>query len=114
MLTAFDEVQEPGEALVEDGGLQPVDDGLPNLARGDEPGAAQKSQVVGHRRLAERERVGDLSRRVVAFAEQVEDAPPRGIVQRSEKVVHLYFDNFRNVEIMQVEFWAGRRAVSSP
>ena len=91
MLTAFDEFQKPCEALVEDGGLQPVDDRLPGLARGHESGAAQETQVVGHGRFAQGERPGDFSRRVVAFAEQIEDAPPRGIVQRPEKLVHEVF-----------------------
>ena len=90
LLTEFDKLHEPRQALVEDGGLQPVDDRLPDLARGDESGAAQQPQVVGHGRLAQRESVGDFSRRVVALAEQIEDAPPRRVVQRAEEVVHAY------------------------
>ena len=79
------------EAFVEDGSLQPVDDRLPHLACRDEPGAAQESQVVGHRRFTEGESVSDFTRRVVAFAQQIEDAPPRGVIQGAEEVVHTTF-----------------------
>ncbi len=54
--------------------------------------------MVGHRRLAQRERPGDLTRREVPLAEQIEDAPPRGIVERAKEMVHgtiRYFDKYR-------------------
>ena len=37
---AFNEVEHPAEAFVEDGGFEPVAHGLSFLARGNEPGAA--------------------------------------------------------------------------
>ncbi len=85
---AFDEVEHPAEAFIEHGGFEPVAHGLAFLTCGNESGAAQKSQVMGYGRLAQVERGGQFPGRVVAFAEQIEDAPTRGIVQRAEKKVH--------------------------
>ena len=88
LFAAFDKSQAPSEALVENGGFEPVDDRLPDLARGDESRPAQQSQVVGHGRLAQGERGGQFAGGMVALAEQVEDVPARGIVQGAKKVVH--------------------------
>ena len=88
LFAAFDELEHPAEAFVEDGGFEPVTHGLAFLARGHEPGAAQQPQVMGHGRLAQVEGSGQFTGRMVALAEQIEDAPPRGIVQRAEEVVH--------------------------
>ena len=91
MFAAFDQGNEPGQAFVEHGGLQPVDDRLAGLARRNQARAPQQSQVVGDRRFAQRELCGDLTRRQVALAEQIEDAPPGGVVERAEEAVHGTF-----------------------
>ena len=88
MFAAFDEFHEPAQALVEHGGFQPVADRLAFLVRGNQPRLPQQRQVVRHRRLAQRERGGEFARRVVAFAEQVEQSPPGRVVERAEENVH--------------------------
>ena len=99
---AFDQVQKPRQAFVEHGSFQAVDHRLPNLARGDQPGAPQEREVVRHGGLAEGELLGDLARRQVSPTEQVEDMPPGGIVERAEKAIHRYFDDSTNIELNQV------------
>lgn len=99
MFAAFDEFHEPAQALVEHRGLQTVTDQLAFLVRGNQPCLPQQRQMVRHRRLAQRERGGEFARRVVAFAEQVEQSPPGRIVQRTKEDVHgmiRSFDNYRN------------------
>ena len=99
MFASFDQVHEPAQAFVEDGGLQAVADRLAFLVRGNQPRLTQQRQVVRHRRLAQRERGGEFARRVVAFPEQIEQASAGRIVQRAEEHVHeifRYFDNYRN------------------
>ena len=88
MFAAFDEIHEPTQALVENGGLQSVADRLTLLVRGNQPRLAQQRQMVRHRRLAQRERGGEFARRVVAFAEQIEQPPPGRVVERAEEDVH--------------------------
>lgn len=88
MFAAFDQLQKPAQTFVEHGGLQAVTDRLAFLVRGNQPCLAQQPQVVRHRRLAQRERGGEFARRVVAFAEQIEQPPPGRVVERAEEDVH--------------------------
>ena len=94
LLATLNESQEPGDALVEDGGFEPINDRLAGLARRDEPRPAQETQVVGHRRFAEVERGGEFAGRVVALAEQIEDAAACRIVERAKKIVHGHISIF--------------------
>lgn len=88
LFASFDQVHEPAQAFVEDGGLQAVTNRLAFPVRGHQPRLTQQRQVVRHGRLAQRERGGEFARRVVAFPEQVEQASASRVVQRTEEHVH--------------------------
>lgn len=46
--------------------------------------------MVRNARFANAEPVGDLAGGQVAFPEEIQDAAPSGIVERSEQLVHKY------------------------
>ena len=99
VFATFDQVHEPAQAFVKDGGLQTVADRLAFLVRGNQPRLTQQRQVVRHRRFAQRKRVGEFARRVVTFPEQIEQASASRIIQRTEEHIHeifRYFDKYRN------------------
>ena len=68
------EAVEPVAQLAQASALQRADPALPERVDRDEPGAAQRLQVLGDLRLAHAERGGDLTDGVRPRGEQLDDA----------------------------------------
>src|SRR5262245_32696533 len=77
---------EPLVEPLERRGFDPVDAALRVDPARDEPRLAQHLQVLGHRRLADVERVDEVAHAALRRAELVEDQPPGRLCKHRERV----------------------------
>ena len=82
------DVEEPVYQLLEDGGVEAVDDVLAAAFVIDEPGVFQDAQMVTDRRLRHLEAGGDLPCRHVPVGQELQDPAAGRVGQSLESVVH--------------------------
>ena len=70
---------QPAVELAERDGAQPVEPAVRVGAHLDEAGVAQHLEVLGHRRPADRQSVGQLADRARAGGQSFEDRPPGAV-----------------------------------
>jgi hypothetical protein len=80
-------------------GLQPARPLLRVAAPADQPGAFEDLQVLGDRRHAHRERLGQLGDGGLAAGQPREDRTPGGVGQRPEHDVQLIVDHVSNLPV---------------
>src|SRR5688572_3443601 len=81
-------VEEILDELLDDCGVDLVDDLLPLALRQDEAGFAKHSEVARHGRPARGEVFGDGAGGLRSFAEEPEDLAARRVAEGTERIVH--------------------------
>ena len=82
------EAGEPGEGLIEHGGVEGVMDELSALFRNDQVGLAEQIEVIGNAGEAHDKMPADFAHGQVAFPQQFEDAAARRVVESAEELGH--------------------------
>ena len=88
----FLQLDQPGNAIVENRGAERIDDKLAVFLRQDETGLLKQVKMMGNTRLADGKVVGDLTGIHIACAQQFENPTASRIIERFEENVHRYLD----------------------
>lgn len=71
------------------GRVEPVDPASAVRSLAHEPGVFQHLQVLGHRRSADREFVGEFADRARPVSQALDDCAPGGIPQSAQRIASL-------------------------
>ena len=82
------EFDQPNDAVLHHTGVERIKHELSPFFRENKPGLPEQIQMMRNRRLADLEMLGNRPGGEIAPAQQLENPPPRRIIQRFKQQVH--------------------------